>query len=118
MLAEIGLVATVTPADSAIRAIEMLGELAARFDLAFVDVRMPLMDGFDLLRWIRRHTRWCALDVVMLTSSDDARDMERARILGANGYLLKSYVPAKFAAVLAGIVPHLAGHLLDPAAGR
>jgi CheY-like chemotaxis protein len=58
-------------------------------DLLLLDLKMPRMDGFEVLRWIRRQPELKALRVVVLTSSDHIRDMNQAYQLGANSFLVK-----------------------------
>lgn len=55
----------------------------------FVDIKMPLADGFDVLRWVRSHPDCSVLPTMMLSSSDDERDVRLAYELGANGYFVK-----------------------------
>jgi CheY-like chemotaxis protein len=55
----------------------------------FLDVKMAAMHGFDVLRWIREQQSFDAVPVVMLSSSDDPRDVDMARELKAQGYLKK-----------------------------
>ena len=54
-----------------------------------LDIKMPSTDGFDVLRWIRNQPRFAKLCVVMITSSDEIRDMNLAYKLGANSFLVK-----------------------------
>lgn len=57
--------------------------------LCFLDVKMAAMPGFDVLRWIRNQKALDPMPVLMLSSSDDARDIDTARELGAQGFLKK-----------------------------
>ncbi|GIW39573.1 MAG: response regulator [Candidatus Binatia bacterium] len=57
--------------------------------LVLLDVRMPRMDGFDFLAHIRRAGPLARLPVIMLTSTDNQREIDRAYELGANGYVVK-----------------------------
>jgi CheY-like chemotaxis protein len=57
--------------------------------LVLLDLKMPGLNGFDVLRWIRLQPGFSALRVVMLTSSDDIRDLNTAYQLGANSFLVK-----------------------------
>lgn len=61
--------------------------------LVLLDLNMPGMDGFEVLRWIRQQSHLRALRVVILSSSDDMRDVNKAYQLGANSFLIK---PADF----------------------
>lgn len=58
-------------------------------DIILLDVKMPGLDGFEVLKWLRGQTQIGLLPVIMLTSSDEPRDIDRAHSLGANGYLMK-----------------------------
>jgi CheY-like chemotaxis protein len=58
-------------------------------DLILLDIKMPGTDGFEVLRWIRQQQQFSELCVVMLTSSDEIRDVNRAYQMGANSFLVK-----------------------------
>jgi CheY-like chemotaxis protein len=58
-------------------------------DLVLLDIKMPGMNGFEVLRWIRNQWELAHLCVVMLTSSDQIRDVNEAYRLGANSFLVK-----------------------------
>lgn len=62
-------------------------------DLILLDLKMPKMDGLEVLRWIRSHPHLKALRVIVLTSSEDIYDVNKAYELGANSFLVK---PAEF----------------------
>ena len=57
--------------------------------LLLLDLKMPRMDGFEVLRWIREEPNLRALRVIVLTSSADMRDVNEAYELGANSFLVK-----------------------------
>lgn len=63
-----------------------LGEIA---DLLFLDIKMPLVDGFDAMTWIRNNPAVKLLRIVIVSSSSLPRDQERASALGAAHYLEK-----------------------------
>jgi len=58
-------------------------------DLLLLDLKMPRMDGFDVLRWLRQQPAFGSLRVVVLTSSDQIRDANVAYHLGANSFMVK-----------------------------
>lgn len=63
--------------------------------LILLDINMPKKNGLEVLQWIREQHHFTSLPVLMLTSSMRPEDMEKARRLGANDYLLKPSDPSK-----------------------
>ncbi len=55
---------------------------------------MPGTDGFEVLKWVREQPGLAALRIVVLTGSQDVRDVNKAYQLGANSFLVK---PVDFA---------------------
>ena len=62
-------------------------------DLVLLDLRMPRLDGFEVLQWIRDNPATKTLPVVVLAGSSFRADVRRALELGANSYAAK---PGKF----------------------
>lgn len=58
-------------------------------DLLLVDLKMPRKNGFDVLEWLRDQPSLRHLRVVVLTTSDELRDVNRAYALGAASFLTK-----------------------------
>ena len=58
-------------------------------DIILLDVMMPIMDGFQVLRWVRQQPSLAALRILVLTSSDSLKDVNLAYKLGANSFLVK-----------------------------
>lgn len=59
------------------------------FELAFIDLSMPGMDGFSLIQCVRGHPRTKHMPVVVITSSNDPSSIERALDAGATSFLAK-----------------------------
>ena len=77
--------------------------------LVLLDLHMPRLDGFEVLRWVQGRKDLPRMRVVVLTESLDSRDTKAAYKLGAHSYLVKSeYGPkdivARIAAILAPAV--------------
>lgn len=57
--------------------------------VVFLDLKLPLMSGHEVLAWIRAQRQLEGLLVVVLTSSNEPSDVRRSYSLGANSYLVK-----------------------------
>ncbi|EEF59548.1 response regulator [Pedosphaera parvula] len=57
--------------------------------IIYSDLKMPLMNGFELLTWIKSHTDCSVIPFIILTASAQESDVKRAFELGANAYLVK-----------------------------
>jgi two-component system, sensor histidine kinase and response regulator len=64
--------------------------------LAVVDLNMPRLDGFGLLRHIRQHPRTVDLPVIISTGNDDRASIEEAYRLGASSFVTKPINWAQF----------------------
>lgn len=63
--------------------------------LLLLDINMPKLSGLEVLEWVRKQPQLKKIPVLMLTSSSHPADMEKARHLKANDFLLKPSNPAK-----------------------
>ena len=57
--------------------------------LMLLDLKLPRRSGLEVLAWVRQHEGLKRLPVVVLTSSRDEGDINKAYDLGANSYLVK-----------------------------
>lgn len=74
--------------------------------LVFLDLKMPFVNGFEVLSWMRAHREFDQTCVVMLSSSAEPRDVETAYAAGANGYFAKPPRSADLLAVLNLVAHH------------
>jgi CheY-like chemotaxis protein len=58
-------------------------------DVLLLDLKMPRKNGFDVLEWLRGQPSLRDLRVVVLTTSEELRDVNRAYALGAASFLTK-----------------------------
>jgi CheY-like chemotaxis protein len=65
--------------------------------LLLLDIRMPKVDGIEVLRRLKSDPELRKLPVVMLTTTDDTREVERCHALGCNVYIQKPVDYDKFA---------------------
>jgi CheY-like chemotaxis protein len=80
--------------------------------LITLDLKMPRMNAFDVLAWLKAHGEFAALPTVVISSSSDDKDIAKARSLGAQDYFVKPHQLADFIA----IVRSLQKRWLNPAA--
>lgn len=74
-------------------------------DIVFLDLKMPVMNGFEVLEWIQSQPIKSSLVVVVLSGSNQESDKRRARELGAAGYIAKPVSPAQIASWMATLDP-------------
>src|SRR5687767_9339564 len=64
--------------------------------LVIADLKMPRVDGFQLIKWMRGDTPARIIPIIVMSSSALAQDVNRAYELGANAYMVK---PANYLAL-------------------
>jgi CheY-like chemotaxis protein len=57
--------------------------------LLLLDLKMPKVDGIEVLRQVKSHASWKTIPVVVLTSSREEQDLLRTYDLGVNAYVVK-----------------------------
>lgn len=67
-------------------------------DLLILDVSLPDNNGFNLCRWVRAHSEFLNLPVIMLTASSDESDRVVGLEIGADDYLGKPFSPRELLA--------------------
>lgn len=74
----------------------VVAAMEQRPDVILLDVLLPGYDGFEVLRRLRDTRSFTKTRVVMLTNLNEPQQIERAKELGANDYLVKAhFVPAE-----------------------
>jgi CheY-like chemotaxis protein len=59
--------------------------------LLLLDLKMPRLDGFQVLEWLNANPVYKPMLVVVFTSSSDPKDLQRARELGADSFIIKPH---------------------------
>lgn len=59
--------------------------------LVLVDWNMPVMDGLEFIRAVRRLPAWSALRIVMVSTESESEQVQRAMDAGANEYVMKPF---------------------------
>lgn len=74
----------------AIDALTPLGNsILSQLRLIILDLKLPRLNGFEVLQRLRRDERFTAIPIVILTSSAVESDQRKAYLLGANSYIVK-----------------------------
>ena len=84
--------------DSAVGSMEALKKLREGkvYDIMLFDIIMPVMDGIELLRTVRKENLCPNATIVMLTNETQSFQIEQAKELKADGYIVKaSSVPSE-----------------------
>jgi len=63
--------------------------------IVFLDLKLPFKSGHEVLEWIRAQPQFAKLIVIVLTSSAEPVDLNRAYRAGANSYVVKPPTPAQ-----------------------
>lgn len=89
-IAQVAFVADDTSVDVAADGAAALERLLdTRYDLVIVDLDMPGMDGFSLIRRIRSETHHAAVDILVVTGRKDLGSIDRSYQLGAVSFITK-----------------------------
>lgn len=89
-----------------------------RLAVVLLDLKLPRRSGFEVLDWMKRHETLRRVPVVVLTSSGERSDIERAYDLGANSYLVKPTRPDALLRMVAQIDAYWLGLNEAPARRR
>jgi two-component system, response regulator len=87
---------------------------AALPDVVFLDMKLPKVDGLEVLRRIRRNRATEGLSVVVLTSLDDPDNHLSAVLLSASTYLVKPMDYEDFITQVSGLARRLLAHKVWP----
>ena len=82
-------------------------QTAGEFDLVFMDIMMPGMDGYEVIRQLRAQPRFAELPIIALTAKASAEDRQQCLDAGANDSVVKPIDPLELKSRLD---QYLAGH--------
>ena len=78
---------------SAVEAVRILEDRDKSISAVVTDIRMPRMNGFELIEFIRAHLRHAAVPIIVVTADTDPGTPQRVSRLGANAYFAKPFSP-------------------------
>lgn len=93
LLAKTG--AKITVADNGEQAIYLLGECGQHFDLVFMDIQMPIMDGITATKHLRSQRKFDDLPILAMTAHAFKEEIERCLAIGMNDTITKPILPKK-----------------------
>jgi len=74
--------------------------------ILLLDLKLPRVDGFEVLQLIRKNEKTQLIPVIVFTSSKEEKDITKAYLLGANSYVRKPIDSEKFMSVLQQIISY------------
>lgn len=77
---------------------QQLAETDSSFDAAVLDIMLPHVDGYSLVKQIRAHALLTNMPILMLTARAQEQDVVKALDIGADDYLVKPFQPAELTA--------------------
>lgn len=86
------------------------------FDLVFMDLQMPVMDGFEATRAIRETAKGRNLPIIAMTAAAMLHDREASKAAGLDAHLAKPFEPGQVAELLLEWIPPLGDRATGPAA--
>jgi DNA-binding response OmpR family regulator len=80
------------------QALDFLKTIPSPPALVLLDVMLPYVDGFELIKTIRQHATWNQVPIIMLTAKSQEQSIVRALDEGANDYIVKPFRPRELIA--------------------
>lgn len=68
--------------------------------MLLLDIRMPKIDGVEVLQQLKQHEELRKIPVIIITTTDDPREIERCHAIGCNNYVTKPVDYDKFVAAI------------------
>jgi two-component system response regulator len=102
----------ITHVDDGVKALDYLSASGAYLDRAgarpprvvFLDLKLPRLDGIEVLRRVKNSQELKAIPVVMLTSSQELSDVDECYRLGVNSYVVKPVNFDDYQSMINGLV--------------
>jgi two-component system chemotaxis response regulator CheY len=74
-------------------------------DVIITDINMPIMDGYQVIEHLRKNREYDSTPILVLTTESDKEKKERARGLGATGFIVKPFNPVSLVEVIRKVSP-------------
>ena len=67
------------------------GQVSHRPFVVLLDLKLPIVNGLEVLKKLKSDERTAGIPIVILTSSKESNDLKNAYAMGANSYIVKPY---------------------------
>ena len=85
--------------------LDVLGKETAPIDVIITDINMPRMDGYEVIRNLRRDPAHKSTPILVLTTESDTDKKNLARDAGATGWMVKPFDPERLVATVRKVAP-------------
>jgi two-component system chemotaxis response regulator CheY len=85
--------------------LDVLGKETAPIDVIITDINMPRMDGYEVIRNLRRDPNHKSTPILVLTTESDTDKKNLAREAGATGWMVKPFDPDRLVATVRKVAP-------------
>jgi two-component system chemotaxis response regulator CheY len=85
--------------------LEVLQGMGAKPDVIITDINMPRMDGYDVIRNLRKDPAHKSTPILVLTTESEAEKKNLAREAGATGWMVKPFDPERLIATVRKVAP-------------
>jgi two-component system, chemotaxis family, chemotaxis protein CheY len=74
-------------------------------DVVITDINMPRMDGYEVIRQMRKNDAYKSMPILVLTTESEAEKKNLARVAGATGWMVKPFDPDRLIATINKVLP-------------
>lgn len=85
--------------------LDVLAKEEAEVDVIITDINMPRMDGYEVIRNLRRDPAYKSKPILVLTTESDGDKKNLARDAGATGWMVKPFDPDRLVATVRKVAP-------------
>ena len=85
--------------------LDVLGKEKEQIDVIITDINMPRMDGYEVIRNLRRDPAHKSTPILVLTTESDSDKKNLAREAGATGWMVKPFDPERLVATVRKVAP-------------
>jgi two-component system chemotaxis response regulator CheY len=83
--------------------LDVLGD--QQVDVIITDINMPIMDGYEVIRRLRKDPNHKSTPILVLTTESEAEKKNMAREAGATGWMVKPFDPDRLVATVRKVAP-------------